>query len=369
MELTKILLLSPKSEKGDGFAAGIAKWTNRFVQGVCQIESIHVEIVNTGLIGKRRSGSRKKHLHEEIYRNCAILINQIKKIKYNKPDIIHLNSNCSSTGLLRDLCESYISRMFKIPYVLHFHCNIAYYNYSKLAEFSLKSLVMNSSSIITLNSPSSDYVLNRYGRESKIIPLALPRAYLEDVRRIVIKDKIERACFVGHVTKAKGCDLIIEIAKYFPQIEFALIGFVFDEIRNIVSIPNNVSFLGNCSETTVKELLSSSDVFIFPSLTEGFPTAVLEAMAFGLPIVASDVGAIPDMLGEQNQGGIIVHDRNLDNYIQGVEYLNSNPTKRNSMSLHNFDKVRNEYSESMVLYQYIEIYNTALGIDKISEKV
>ena len=84
-----------------------------------------------------------------------------------------------------------------------------------------------------------------------------------------------------------------------------------------------------------------STVFLFPSYTEGFSNAVLEAMSRGLPILTTNVGSNEDMI--ENKGGFIVNTRNVLELIEKMRLM-SDYSIRFSMSKWNVNKVKDSYS-------------------------
>jgi teichuronic acid biosynthesis glycosyltransferase TuaC len=87
-----------------------------------------------------------------------------------------------------------------------------------------------------------------------------------------------------------------------------------------------VRFIGNVPHTKVREWLSAGDVFCLPSLMEGMPNVVLEALACGLPIVASRVGGIPDIVNESS--GILVPPGNAKALASAVAKAMQHPWDR-----------------------------------------
>ena len=71
------------------------------------------------------------------------------------------------------------------------------------------------------------------------------------------------------------------------------------------SLPSNVVLLGVMDHSSVIRELCASDIFFFPTTSEGFPNVILEAMAVGLPVVSTRVGAIPEII-EHGTNGILV---------------------------------------------------------------
>jgi glycosyltransferase involved in cell wall biosynthesis len=168
--------------------------------------------------------------------------------------------------------------------------------------------------------------------------------------------KVKRILFVGRVEEEKGCGIIYETARRFPQIHFQLLGFVTDEFRRRPK-PNNVELTGEVEHGRVIDEMLKADLLMFPTRTEGFPYAALEAMACGLPVLAAAVGAIPDMIEES--GGILIPPDDADAAAEAILAL-GDKNLRERMGCWNREKVRNCYTAGTVMNQLFQIYEGVL---------
>ena len=124
-------------------------------------------------------------------------------------------------------------------------------------------------------------------------------------------------CATSGLRPGKGLDTLleamIEVRDAVPGARLALAGdgperAYLDAVATCNGVADTVQWLGNL--TDVNPLLASSDVFVNPSWSESFPYSVLEAMAVGCPIVATDVGGVSEAV-EHDETGLLVpaHDR------------------------------------------------------------
>ncbi len=117
---------------------------------------------------------------------------------------------------------------------------------------------------------------------------------------------------VAVLREPKGIQFMLEamptILKEVPEAYYLIVGDgnyrgALEQLTANLNISNRVVFAGY--REAIPDLLSISDVFVLPSLTEALPTVLAEAMTTGLPIIASTVGGIPEMVQDQTNGILI----------------------------------------------------------------
>lgn len=342
----KILLVSPLPPP----EGGIATWTVGFAE-YCKEKKEILRIVNTALTGKRSANfNNKRSLVDEIKRTIYILSNMKKELGKKDIDIVHINTSCSVFGIYRDyICLKKAYRC-RIPVVLHCHCNIEDQIKGQYAKAVFKQMLKIATCVLVLNSQSAAYVQKISNIECKIIPNFIKQSIV--VEKHEIRDKIEEAVFVGHVRETKGVREIYKAAKQLPNVKFTLIGPVSKEIQKMEKLPNIV-LIGEQKIEKIFEYYQRADVYLFPSYTEGFSLSLVEAMACGLPCIATDVGANGDML--ETRGGIIIPVKNADAIVKAFERLGDSNTRRN-ISNWNIEKVENNYTRTKVLDEIMGIY-------------
>lgn len=348
----KVLLLSPLPPP----IGGIARWTERYLDW-CE-SNLDVNVVNTALVGNRVINPGKKPgIIEEIKRANKIIAETRKALKEDNIDIMHLNTSCSHFGIYRDWICTILAKKRNIPVILHCHCNINdQLGKHKLAVFTFSKMVISAKKILVLNKDSKNYV-NKIGFNSNEI---LPNFLLDNQisTQHVIKKNVEKVLFIGEIRVAKGILVIYEVAKRNPLIEFRLAGKVNEEMYHYKK-PSNVYFTGVLENTDVQRELDMADIFLFPSFTEGFSNALLEAMARGLPVIASDVGANYDMV--ENKGGVIVPVNDVNATDNALKKL-LDASVRKKMSAWNINKVKKTYMYKDVMNRLIEIYKEIIKI-------
>lgn len=109
----------------------------------------------------------------------------------------------------------------------------------------------------------------------------------------------------------------------------------------------------------IAELHKAADIFVFPSLQEGLPVAVMEAMASGLPIVASKIRGNEDLISN-NQGGYLINPKDSEQIAKAIEKMIQNPEKREKMEKRNLEIIT-KYGQETVLQKMDEFFDEIVG--------
>ena len=344
-----IILVSPLPPP----SGGIASWTVGYKK-YCEEHDVDLKIVNIAMQGNRAT---KETMHLdlliELKRNFSILKNMHTALKNaDEKDDVHLCTSCQTTGILRDaVCEMMVKKM--VPIVLHCHCNIEdQLGKKRLAHSAFRYLIKRANKIIVLNDFSKKYVDSLVKDKSIFIPNYANNYFIADTH--FINDDIKKILYVGHVERAKGIEIISEVAKKLEHITFYAVGAIREDISEI-DIPDNLKLVGRLEYEDLKRYYEAADLFLFPSKSEGFSLSLLEAMGMGLPIIASDVGANSEMV--RNSGGIILKSNDASEIVQIVNKIQS-CVLRKQMSQKNIERVESDYVIEKVMSLYFEIYKS-----------
>jgi len=133
--------------------------------------------------------------------------------------------------------------------------------------------------------------------------------------------------FVGQLIQRKGLFYLFEALKKLnnPNINLTITGrgYVDDLLLKEYSFLRNIKIYNNITKFELRDLLSGSDLFVFPSLIEGFGHVILEAMSCGLPVICTPNTAGKDLFITENEG-FIVPIRDIDALVNKIEWSYSN---------------------------------------------
>lgn len=341
----KILLVSPLPPP----IGGIATWTKLYLSEQKKTNN-QIDLINNA---KKVSNNKLCNLLFEINRNIKIITKIIWKITFNKYDVIHINSSCSSNGMIRENIIIKICKK-KCPIIFECHCDVSNYVKKEKDKKRFNSICNNVNLILCLNSQSQKYIKEEFNKNAVIVSNFLNEKNIEKYDT-VITEKVKKIIYVGRITEQKGCNEIIEVAKQFENIDFLFIGKLtegFPEKR----FKGNLKYLGVKTLDEVYQIMSESDVLLFPSYSEGFPITILESMFIGLPIITTKVGSIYDMLGDN--GAVYIEIKNIDSIKKAINRIEDIKIRKN-MKLNNRKKALDKYtikkSVNEINYYYKEL--------------
>lgn len=249
-----------------------------------------------------------------IYRLPINIITFIFKILTFKPDIILLNPSLSKSAVIRDMIFLHIAKLMKQKVAIFFHGfdikSIQHINTRKLTKY------LNQCECIFVLANEFAKIIRSWGVTK---PIHLTTTKVDDklIKSFDIntrKGGIKNILFLARVTKEKGIFIAIEtfrqIQKTYPYLQFHIVGDgpALNEAKSICTKNNivNIHFCGILSGEKLIEQYKKADLYLFPTFhAEGMPTSVLEAMAFGLPIITRPVGGLLDFFVDGKMGRLI----------------------------------------------------------------
>lgn len=172
--------------------------------------------------------------------------------------------------------------------------------------------------------------------------------------------------FVGRFAANKGIDVLMEAIAmlnaqgYEHDFQFTLAGKgpLYDTIRGNYAFPNT-ELLGFVSDEQLLELYRTHQLFVLPTLFEGMPTVVLEAMAHGMSIIVTDVGATRELVDESN--GFMIQKSSPESIVESLlAYRALSPSKRMEQARASRQQVESRFVWEKVARAHTEIFKAMM---------
>lgn len=277
--------------------------------------------------------------------------------RYGKPDIIHVHC-----GLYGGLAAKIIKDKYSIPYVITEHSSIILNN--SLNDYNKQVLTVaynNADKLISVGSKLKCSMKNYTNNDIVVVPNIVNT----DGFKVIKEYKREKFRFltVAYLKKNKRIDLVIEafskLKEKHKNIEL-YIGGDGPEKTNIQGLINkynlneDVHLLGEVSREDLPNIMGDSDSFVLPSMYETFGVVYIEALACGVPIIATRCGGPEDFFNE-NLGYMIDVD-NLNELCNAMENILINNSKFNRNEISEY--VKNRFGRNAIVEGLEKVYNS-----------
>jgi len=222
-------------------------------------------------------------------------------------------------------------------------------NYLKLKR-ELKRSAHQSDIIITISENSKKEIIEYLDVEPSKIKIIYPgidhelfNKDIDEDQKNIIRKKYKLpdryALYLGNLEPRKNVKSIIKgIAEYNHNYHDNLLlviagesGWMYEPIYKTIQeykMDHNIVFTGYIDEVDKPAIYKMSEIFLFPSLYEGFGIPVLEAMASGVPVITSNTSSLPEVVGD---AAILVNPQNVENIVNSIFSLNNNQKLRNDL--------------------------------------
>ena len=296
------------------------------------------------LLSPKVKQERLSHLQRAISpKNDLLTILEMRKIyrKY-KPDIIHLHS--SKAGMLGRV--AFPSK--RVVYTVHGFDSIrlAHRKFLPIERFMQRAC----KAIVGVSKYDEKYLLEeRICNNVSYVYNGIIKPIVSKSLSFEIPSKYKKTVLcVARISPQKKCDMFMLIAEFLPEYAFVWIG----NQHEVKEHPKNVFFLGNIPNAGVYN--SIADLFVLPSNYEGLPMVILEAMSFGKPVVASDVGGISEIVQNDWNGYALKNDVAL--FAEKIKYILDNEEVYEEFSKNALERFNRDLTVDKMVDSYLKIY-------------
>lgn len=162
--------------------------------------------------------------------------------------------------------------------------------------------------------------------------------------------------YIGRLSYEKGYDLLVEVARRNPTIQFRFAGAKREQTD--IEIPDNVQFMGYLHKPELNAFIRQARFMVMPSRCyEGFPMAILEAACYGKPTVGPAHGGFTEIIGRGDSAiGKLFRPNNLDDLERQIVSLWNAPDEIARLGQMAFDKLQREYSSEVIYKKWVSLF-------------
>jgi phenylacetate-CoA ligase len=377
----RVLYVGPGPEQIGGIASVISGLLAGPLKGPCDLYRLALPAPRVSERG-RTGLARLFAFLRSAGRHTSALLREAWRIASGRIDIVHIHT-CSGWSFYRSLADVAVARLLRARVCLHIHGG-------RFAEFCAGTGTIGRW-LIRRAAATSDAVLVLSQRMADALRPHLSNARLEVVPNGVAMPPAEatrphratqpcRFLFLGALTRAKGvADLLAAARKLHADgvpFELLLAGPVpahettdWHAVVREGGLEHCVHLLGPARPAEAHALLRACDCLVLPSYAEGLPLAVLEAAAHGRAVIATAVGAVPDVLPppvaadglpEEGSWSPLIAPGDVDALARAMARVALDPALRTTLGEHLRDRVEAAYSDVVVARRLQGIYTDIL---------
>lgn len=293
------------------------------------------------------------------------LKNRLNTLK-NKYDIIHaLDAYYSFPAIYLSKCKNSCLRLGINPgkeliMRKYYHYALIYYLFADSAFKKLNKLVVNSKTLQKeFKKYNPEYIPNGYEINEFIVKLnkiSLRKKLGLPTRDILL-------LYSGKIIPRKNLDVIFKALRDLPGCKLVLLGNKNEEhygdkyyrfiLKKYNEIKNQVIHIDEKPMSEVKYYLNACDIFVFPSILEGSPNSVLEAMCAKIPVICSDIDAHREIIGDNERGLLF---RNSNELIGNIKNLTKDSYLNKMLIKKAYDYVKKNNNIKKIAKKYESVY-------------
>lgn len=351
-----ILLVGPLKTKG-----GISFAVNAVISQNIS-DKYKFRIVNTSLSEDGGPFWEMVTVIRAFFKYLALLL-------FTHVSIVHIHSS-TGVSFYRKSLFVLLARLFRRKIVYHIRSGRLYESFcgppNRFLAMYMKFILRSARTVVCFceyweKRLKEEYLLN----EISVIPNAVG---LLPIKAKVFSNDIPKLLFIGSYKQLKGVKDLLEVARslVLQHVQFqlhlcgrgSLNGYI-DQFIEANCLGANVENVGWVEDEKKINMLANADIFVFPSYTEGMPNVVLEAMAYGLPVVGTTVSCLPSMI-ENGKSGFLVRPGDKEALLEAILKLINDKSLREQMSKNSLDRIQ-EYLPQKIAAKWDKMYQEILS--------
>jgi len=348
--------------------SGVASYAVKLLHHLPCLEALTTRnAFNTPLEEREINLEARTLYNEMIWMKPAKLTLMYRKIR--DTDMLHLNP-FNFTELILPL----ISKIHRKKYIVTMHSNINYHFLNHIIALEMTRLMivynlmlLTADRIVFLSRAHYEsyrkYSLmkNCFRKKAVIIPNGIESERILTESKAILKRPLT-CIFVGRFEKRKGIYDLLTLAKQLreEEIHFLVVGF--GHLKHQENPLKNVTIIGKIDNENIFDYYDKSHILLMPSYSEGFPITMLEAMARGLVVLASDIPGMRERI-KSERNGYLFPPGDIEKMKERLLFLKDNPHEISRISRNNLEDVQ-QFTVVKQAEKYLEVYRNVLIHDQ-----
>ncbi|MCM0647415.1 glycosyltransferase family 4 protein [Clostridium swellfunianum] len=345
----KVLMIGPHRK----LKGGVSTVVNNYFKAGLQ-EKINLKYIPTSIEGS---------MLKNIFFFMFALINITCYLAFKKIDVAHIHM-ASRGSFYRKSLIVLICSVFRKQIVIHLHgaeFDVFYHKESNASKRKYISYILNKADcIIALSEEWKEKISIYCNSKVEVVynSVDIPKANF-------YKNGSRNLLFLGRIGKRKGVFDIIralsEVKKLGYNFKLLVCGDgEVEQLKNLTkeyNMQQDVIIHGWISGDSKDELLKNIGINLLPSYNEGMPMSVLEAMSYGIPTIASNVGGIPKII-EHGINGYVIEPGDIELLKKYIILLLGDQDLREELSRKSYNTVKGKFDIEVQLDKLLKIYKS-----------
>lgn len=342
---------------------GITNWSKMLIAYLKGVGEDELVVVNTS--PKTRSADGRTLL-DRVFGGIGIAVRasgELKRILNTKNiDVVHVTTS-GGLGLFRDIAIMSVAQRAGVPVAYHIHYGRVPFTLASgnIEATLLKAVLKRCAVAVAIDHATENAIRETHFCDVVCIGNPVNTAELDGFRDHEAFEDSKTVVYLGWLIETKGIRELAEgwssVVRKMPEWRLKLIGpYDSGTISSLIGdqLDDSMTLLGELPHSEAMTELQRASILVLPSYSEGFPNVVLEAMAYGKPVLATNVGALPDILSDGR--GILIEPKSSKQVAQGLEMLMADGDLRASMGARCADYAKDNFDIETVAEQYRELW-------------
>lgn len=313
----------------------------------------------------------KKFSLRKVFTALGYSVTIIKKMVKFKPDLVYFNFAVCGFAFYRDAFYISLFKLFKSKIVLHLHTKgVKKSTENNNFKKNICTWVFKNTNVVCLSKKLASDIEDVFNSTPYIVPNGIPPQVMFNPNLTKESKKIPQILFLSNYIESKGILILIDALnllkrqgyEFFANLVGAPADLSIEKLNQIINTKNltsSVKVVGPLYNEDKTKEFQNADLFVFPTFyeAEAFPLVILEAFQFGLPVISTFEGGIPEMIID-NESGLLVERKNSQMLAEKIAILLSDEKLRKEIATNGFQRFKEYFTLETFELNMCEVFKS-----------